>query len=143
MAKLENSYKLTLRNDLKELTTLAAKLEEISELFELGAKMTFQINLCLDELITNTISYGYNDKSEHLINIDFNLDGNKLTIKLIDDGKSFNPLEHEIVSLDTPLEEKPIGGLGIHFVREMTDSLEYTRIDNNNILTLRKTIERE
>ncbi len=68
------------------------------------------------------------------------LDDGELALCLEDDGPAFDPLAAPMPDLDAPIEDRPIGGLGIHLLREMMDELEYTRLDSRNRLTLRKRI---
>ena len=99
-----------------------------------------QINLVLEELFTNVVFYAFDDQLEHTINLGFTLiDQHQLMIRLEDDGKPFNLLEKKVDDVfDKPLEERQIGGLGIHFIREMMNSVEYQREDNKNIVILKK-----
>ena len=96
-------------------------------------------NLALEELITNCIKYGYDDDGEHVIEIELNFSGGELVLTLVDDGHPFNPLELPEPDTDLPVEDRPIGGLGIHLLRKMSDRMEYARLENQNRLTLRKS----
>ena len=96
------------------------------------------VNLALEELVTNTISYGFTDAGEHVIRISLHLDGPDLHIRVEDDATAFNPLEREAPDLVTPLAERPIGGLGIHFVRTLMDDVRYERVGARNVLSMRK-----
>ena len=70
------------------------------------------------------------------------LEGDELTIRVEDDGRAFDPLQAPPPDLDLPLEERPVGGLGIHIVRSVMDAVEYQRRGGRNVLTMRKTIGR-
>ncbi len=138
-------YEYTLKNELAELDTLASIIERLSETHNINPKISYAINLSLDELITNIISYGYGDSAEHLINLVFEFSGEReygaeLKIILIDDGKEFNPLEMPAPKTDIPLEERKIGGFGIYFVRKSMDDVFYERKDGKNTLTIIKKI---
>ena len=97
-------------------------------------------NLAIEELVTNCIKYGYDDSAEHIIEIDLKLTVGKLVITVTDDGRPFNPLELPEPDTNLPAEDLPIGGMGIHLLRKMSDQMEYTRIDGKNRLTLRKSL---
>src|SRR6185436_19483438 len=99
------------------------------------------VNLALDELVTNVIKYGYDDADEHRIQVTVTVDGGLLTLSMDDDGKPFNPLEAPPPDLDLPIEERPIGGLGVFIVRSLADSLAYRREQGHNILTLTKKLQ--
>ena len=102
--------------------------------------MAVNINLILEELLTNIIFYGYQDHAQHVIYITFEKGDSEIRLTIEDDAIAFNPLEQEAIDLDTLLEDKPIGGLGIHFVKNLTQSLEYERTDEGNILRMVMTL---
>lgn len=129
---------IVLKNNFSEITLLGAKLEEFSAEGKIPEDKLFNINLALDELITNTISYGYNDDNEHEINVKFVFGNDELTISIEDDGIAFNPLTAAEPDINAPLEERRIGGLGIHFVKNLMDSVDYQRVNQKNILTIIK-----
>lgn len=131
---------IELRNSLSELDKLSRALEEFGEANHLPFKVIMDINLALDEIFTNIVSYGYRDHDEHLINIHLSLSEKELNIRVEDEGVPFNPLEMPGPDLDLPLEERKTGGLGIHFVRKMVEGLEYERRQEKNVLTLKKKI---
>jgi anti-sigma regulatory factor (Ser/Thr protein kinase) len=133
--------KLSIENKIENLNKLAEFIENFGEEHELSPKNIFELNLILDELITNIISYAYEDDSDHAIELDINKEKDELKIQLIDDGKEFNPLEKEEVKLDQDLDERKIGGLGIHIVKEKTDEIKYKRESNKNILMLKKKLK--
>jgi anti-sigma regulatory factor (Ser/Thr protein kinase) len=100
-----------------------------------------QLNLVLEELFTNIVFYGFADDpaQERRIGIDFSRADGVLIVVVTDDAKPFNLLEQaEDPGVDKPLEERDIGGLGIHFVKTVMDSVEYARRDGKNIVTLTK-----
>ncbi len=96
--------------------------------------------MVLDELVTNIIDYGYADFDEHPIDVSLSMDGDVLTIKVEDDAEPFNILKAPEPELDVPLEDRdrPIGGMGIHLIKNMVHGIEYVREGGKNVLTLRK-----
>ena len=128
------------RNDLGELARVAAEVESFGERRALDATTVFNINLILDELLTNTINYGYGDGKDHTIDIVIDHRGDLLTIALEDDGKPFDPLSIATPDLDVPLEERRIGGLGIHIVKTFMDDVRYERDGDRNRITMTKRI---
>ena len=133
MAKNEISFKL--KNKLSE------RLEGFGESIGLSPKFIFETNLALDELFTNIISYGYNDKKVHHINVTISLQDNELLFSIEDDGIPFNPTEVEEPDLGCTIEECKIGCLGIHLARNLMDEVCYQRCKDKNILTLRKHLQ--
>ena len=97
-------------------------------------------NLAIEELVTNCIKYGYDDSVEHIIEIELKLCAGELLLTVTDDGHPFNPLELPAPDTHLPLEDRPIGGLGIHLLRKMSDRMDYARTDGKNRLTLRKSL---
>lgn len=131
-----------LRNRLSELATLCEKMEVVGQALGLSRRCLFEVNLALDELFTNIISYGFQDKSEHFIRVRVSADSDVLTVVLEDDGVAFNPVERIPPDLPCSLDECKVGGLGIHLVKNLMDAVGYERRGGTNILTLKKTIER-
>ena len=131
---------LTLQNNLSELNTLATAVESFAEQAEFDMKTQFNLNLTLDELVTNIITYAYTDEDLHQIEIRLSYDNNLLSIQLTDDGQAFDPTTVQAPEMNNDLEQREIGGLGIHFVKKLMDKMEYQRADNKNHLTLEKSL---
>ena len=138
MAKNTVSFKL--KSNLSELDALCQKLEKFGQTMGLSKKCIFEANLALDELFTNIISYGFDDKSEHTISITISLQNDELVFSIEDDGIPFNPTEVETPDLECTIEECRIGGLGIHLAKNLMDEVCYQRCKDKNILTLKKNI---
>jgi anti-sigma regulatory factor (Ser/Thr protein kinase) len=136
------SFSFELRNDLSELTTLGEKLESVGRALGLSRRCLFEINLALDELFTNIISYGFPDQSEHFIRVHISSDCHVLTVVLEDDGIGFNPVDRIPPELPCTLDECKVGGLGIHLVKNLMDEVFYQRRAHLNVLTLKKNIEK-
>src|SRR5262245_34918198 len=100
-------------------------------------------NLAIEEFVTNCIKYGYADSAEHIIEIGLELSSGELVVVVTDDGKPFNPLESPEPDTNLPVEERPIGGLGIYLLRKMFDQMDYARTDGKNRITLRKALARK
>jgi anti-sigma regulatory factor (Ser/Thr protein kinase) len=132
--------KITISNRLDQLEILANALESISGKWDIPMNATLNLNLVLEELITNIIFYGYDDTNEHEINIHLSYHDKIVQIQIEDDGKEFNPLLYAKPDTDLSLDERKIGGLGIHFVRKIMDDITYIRSDNKNRLTMKKNI---
>ena len=127
----------SVKNDLSQLSLIVEKLEEISNYWNLGDDVLFNINLAIEEIFTNIVFYAYDDKEEHEIVFRISRQNNRVIIDVEDDGKEFNPLDNpEPEHIDKPLEEREIGGLGIHFVKTIMNDVRYKRDGNKNILTL-------
>ena len=130
-----------LKNRPDENQRLHQFVEEFCQAHHLSAKVAFSLGVALEEHLTNIISYAYDDEREHLIRVQLCLTNNELRIEIDDDGRSFNPVEHPEPNTSVPLDQKPIGGLGIHMIRKSMDGMEYRRQNGKNILVLKKRIE--
>jgi serine/threonine-protein kinase RsbW len=133
-------YKFELKNDLSELKALHRHLNHWGEAIKLKAISISRINICLDELFTNIVSYGFNDDLEHIIKFTLNVDNNLVTIDIEDDGIPFNPLDKVDPDFPANVECAKIGGLGIHIIRSLMDNVYYERKQANNKLTMKKNI---
>jgi anti-sigma regulatory factor (Ser/Thr protein kinase) len=131
---------LTLRIDLSELAALAAFVERFAAEESLPAEDAFQLNLVLEELITNTVSYGHPDGSGPPIQLRMERRGDVVEAHLVDAGIAFDPRNAPEPDLDAPLEERRTGGLGVFLVRQFVDELDYRREDGRNHLRLRKRV---
>ena len=98
------------------------------------------MNIVFDEMLNNIISYAYHDEDEHEIEIRVELSENRLTVSIVDDGIPFNPIGVETPDTELSLEERKIGGLGIHLVRRVMDKVSYQRRIDKNIATLVKRL---
>ncbi len=91
--------------------------------------------------MTNTISYGFPDGMHEAITVSVTLDDDSLVAEILDAGIAFNPLERDTPDITLSVEDRPIGGLGIHFVRTFMDKVEYRREDGRNRLTMAKYLK--
>ena len=130
---------LSLVNDLREIPAAAGRIDEFCAARGVAPQVAHAVNLAIDELLTNTISYGYDDDNVHRIALTLRLEDDKLIVAIVDDGKAFDSSETPEPDIDAPLEERPIGGLGLFLVQQMMDSVEYRRSDAHNVLTLTKS----
>lgn len=126
---------ITIRNDLAEIRTLARWAGMFCE--ENDAPATeHRLTLVLEELLTNVIAYGYDDEAEHKITIDLDLSDGVLTAVFDDDGRPFDPHEAQKPVMEGPLENRSVGGLGIHLILTIMDTVEYERVDGHNRTTM-------
>ncbi len=128
-----------IRNDLREIPRLAEQIEAFCAKAGVSMASVYPVNLVLDEWLTNLVSYAFEPHSEHEIQVDVASDDDGLTIAVTDDGRAFNPLEDAPPArLEGDLEERKVGGLGIHFMKTLMDEIDYQSMDGRNRLTLRK-----
>ena len=142
MARHSISFRMTNKENC--FKCFQPKVEAFGTAHGLHPKIIFHLTLVLDELVTNIISYGYADFDEHPIDVTIVLEGDILTIRVEDDSEPFNILEAPEPELDVPLDEraKPVGGLGIHLIKNMVHRIHYQRENGKNVLTLCKNISK-
>lgn len=129
---------MQVKNDLSEIESICRNVEEFGETHQIPPDVIFNLNLSLEEIFVNIVSYGYEDKNEHFVKISMSLVDDELIVEVEDDGRQFNPLEMPEPDLEQTLEERAVGGLGIHLVRNLMDELDYKRTDGRNILIMKK-----
>ncbi len=139
----EKEYSFELKSSLSELDNLCQNLEDIGQKIGLSKKLIFEINLALDELFTNIISYGFSDKEEHTIKVTVTPQDGVLCLCIEDDGIPFDPTDFEIPDVACSVENCKIGGLGIHIIRKLMDDICYQRCDDRNVLTLKKNLSND
>jgi anti-sigma regulatory factor (Ser/Thr protein kinase) len=140
MEKHGETKKILLVNQLKELETINQYLEELSGAWDLSLPLTMKLNLVLEEAFTNIVNYGFRDDKIHEITLVFKKENNCLHISLIDDGIPYDPTKASDPDINLSAEEREIGGLGIHLIRKMMDSVSYQRVGETNVLNMEKTI---
>jgi anti-sigma regulatory factor (Ser/Thr protein kinase) len=135
-----NRLDLNIANKVSELEKVVSAVETLAEEWEIPPKIAMHLNLVLEEVVTNVMFYGYTDDRDHDISLEFSRgEDHTISVVVSDDGRSYNPFERaDDAGVGKPLEERKIGGLGIHFIKTFMDRVEYVRRDNRNIVTLTK-----
>ncbi len=131
-----------LLNKLSELDRFNQKLTEFGGQHGLPDEVMHDLNLALEEILTNIISYGNIDSREHEIRVRLSVQPGEITAEVEDDGQPFNPLDVPEPDTTKSLEDRTIGGLGIHLVRKIVDGLEYKRQGERNLLTIKKKTQK-
>jgi sigma-B regulation protein RsbU (phosphoserine phosphatase) len=134
-----HTLELALVGKLEEIDRCNAEFGKFAEAHALTAPDRRAVGVALDDLLNNVISYAYDDDAaDHVISIRFDLHPDQLVIQVEDDGRPFNPFSTLRPDTSLGVEEREIGGLGIHLVRELMDEVAYTRPTDRNVVTLRK-----
>ena len=133
--------KLVIKNDISEISKLATFIEELSEELNLTPELNFNLNLVLEEAVSNVILYAYGKEVQKEIALLANMSNNNLIFVLTDSGKEFDPTKVPDADVTLSAEEREIGGLGIFLIRQIMDMVEYQRIDGKNVLTMRKQLD--
>jgi len=126
---------LEILSSIAELGRADAAARAFCEQRGVSEDATHDLCLCLDELIANTMRHGYGG-TEGPITVRLSLADGALILELRDRAVPFSPLEAPAPKLDLPIEERPIGGLGVHIVLELMTSMEYEWDAGENCVTL-------
>jgi sigma-B regulation protein RsbU (phosphoserine phosphatase) len=129
-------WEAKLSNDLAEIPKVIKSIHKFCHDLPVPVKPTRKLKIVLDEMLSNVISYGYTDDELHHIELKVDPVSEGIAVQIADDGIPFNPLEREEPDASLPMEERDIGGLGIHLVLQMVDEFSYERRDGQNILGL-------
>jgi len=131
-----------LKNDLADLERVAGLLWNFCRDHGLSEEVSGDIRLAFDEAVSNTIRHGYTDRDSHEIVVRASVAGRKLALEIEDDARAFNPLEAPLPDVTLPVEEKPIGGLGVLLIRTVMDEVDYQRRGDWNVLRVVRAIGR-
>ncbi|MFA6404314.1 MAG: ATP-binding protein [Salinivirgaceae bacterium] len=124
---------------MTEIRYVAEVVDQLAIEWKFLPKLSKQLNLAIEEVVSNIIFYAYIDKKEHTITIEIQNQGKDICIQVTDDGQCFNLLESgNKVDINTSIEERKIGGLGIHILKTLVDKIEYARKGETNVVKLTK-----
>lgn len=135
---LQWTSRIILQARVQELERLGRWLAEVSESHHLPPRLASRVDLCLTEIVTNTIVHGYAQRAapEDAIIVTFARRGEQVVCHIEDHGIAFDPLAHAPAPLATSLDDAPVGGNGLRLVRKFADHLDYRRDGGTNTLTL-------
>ena len=131
------SLEVSLANELREIAGVAARIDEFCAANGLR-HVAYAVNLAVDEVLTNTIEYGYDDDEHHRIEVIARVEEESLVVVIVDDSLPFDLGIAPERDLDASLEDTALGGLGLFLVHQMMDSVDYRREEGCNVVTLVK-----
>jgi anti-anti-sigma factor len=135
-----NQEVLVAVNRLDEIERISREVDAFARRIGLPLGMVFDMNLALDEVLTNIVTYAYDDEDEHQIVVRLRLERDRFVVDVEDDGREFDPLATDEPDLAAPVEERPVGGLGLSLVRRLVSELAYDRRGGWNVLTMTRYI---
>lgn len=139
---MQGRLQINLPVDLDSIATATAAATDYLRARGASDPAVHFIHLAIDELLSNTVKYGFDTPPpDASVEITIQIAGGFATFEFSDTGKPFDPLAAPPPDLDTPLEHRSAGGLGIHFLRNMADHISYARLGPRNVLTIRKRID--
>lgn len=131
---------IILPNNVQVVPRLSTFVEAVCEASDLDMSTTMKLNLAIEEAVVNVMNYAYPEGTTGTVTIEAESGDEWLTFVISDSGKPFDPTHMEEIDTTLPMEKRSIGGLGIHLVRQIMDTITYERIDGTNVLTLRKKL---
>lgn len=132
---------LRLKNQVEELARVNQFNDEIGDELGLDAELRMNLNLVMEEMVSNVIFYAYPEGKVADIELMAESDGRELTFTLSDQGKAFDPTMREDTNLDVNPMEREIGGMGICIVKSIMNEVTYQRLGDRNLLTMKKNIK--
>ena len=132
---------LKLKNQMSELERVNAFVEEIGQELGLNFELQMNLNLVMEEMVVNVISYAYPEGSEAEIELLAESDGKQLKFVLSDRGKEFDPTLGGNTDMDVNPAERDLGGMGIFIVKNIMNEVTYQRLEGKNLLTMKKNIK--
>lgn len=126
---------LRIANDIVALCSALESIDAFLESHGLGDTVAFTVRLAVEEIVTNVIKYAYGDSERHEIEIDLRLAPRRVLLRVADDGREFDPIKAPVPDPGLTIEERPVGGVGIHLVRTLAERLEYARVAGRNVLS--------
>lgn len=121
---------------LSAISSLAEVIEEFGQNHDIPDAQIYFVNLEIDELMTNYVAYAYHRVKRPRMLVTLRAFANKLVLVVTDSGPPFNPLEAPEADLTSEMDERRVGGMGLHLVRQYADRIDYRCIDDQNILSL-------
>lgn len=137
---MSTTLQLTIKNQMAEVERLNNAFVQFAQQNSLPPRTANAVNLAIEEIVTNTICYGFEDNDEHEIAVSLELRNGMVETTITDDAAAFDPISAPKPHLDRGLDDALPGGLGIHLIRGLMDRLEYRREAGRNVLTLYKSI---
>ena len=135
-----NRTEIMIRNRRGEFTRVVNAVDAFAAENRLAVDIVSDVQVALDEVLSNIVNYGYTDGADHDIRICLAILEGMLEVTVEDDGVPFNPLENAAPDTRTRLQERLIGGVGLHFIRNLMIEVSYERIDRYNRLVLKKKL---
>lgn len=136
-------HSITLPNDINTVPQLNDFIDGFSLEAGLDMSMTMSLNLALEEAVVNVMTYAYAPDTQGELTLEAVADKGVVTFILTDTGVPFDPTAKEDADTTLGIEDRPIGGLGIFLVRQLMDTVDYQRVDGQNVLTLTKKLTAE
>jgi len=134
--------RVRLDSRLAEIERLAGEITRLGQAHGLPGETVFDLNLALEEAVSNIIRHGYAGREGHGVSVTVHFAGEWVAATVEDDAAPFDPSKHPEPDLTVPLEDRLDGGMGVYLIRRLMDEVDYRREEGRNVLTLKKRIRR-
>lgn len=131
---------LKFKNEEQELSRVAGFMEEVCDELQLDPHLAMKLQLAIEEMVVNVISYAYPKGSFADISLTVEADGKELTLVLSDSGVPFDPTAKDDPDLDVDPMDREQGGMGILIVKNIMNEVSYQRLGDTNQLTMKKIL---
>lgn len=131
---------ISIKNRMEEMERVNLFIEEIGEELGLDMELQMNLNLVIEEMVVNTISYAYPEGTEADIELKAESNGKELTFVLSDSGREFDPTLSEDPDMNVNPADRKLGGMGIYIVKNIMNEVTYQRLEGKNLLTMKKDI---
>lgn len=132
---------MSIGTDPDEVAKVNATLSGFADAHAVPAAIRRSMSVVLDELLTNTVSYGFAGRDDGKVTIEAELRPDRLTVTLTDNGKAFDPFGRAAPDTTLSVDARPIGGLGIHLAGQLLDDVSYRRRGEHNVVVLVKLLQ--
>ena len=133
----DNKYCFEIEDNIKEIAKLEFIFDELSSAWKLNDKLKFNINIIVEEVLSNIILHAvFSNEKKKIIKVLFEIVEGKIILIISDNAQQFNPLQKDSEPSNKPIAEQEVGGLGIYFIKQLTKAQEYNRVDDLNVLKL-------
>lgn len=137
---MRHGFRMSVGADPGGVAKMNATLDAFAEEHALPEGVRRSLNVALDELVANAISHGIDGREDGSVTVEVELEGERVNVRVTDNGPPFDPLEQAAPDTTLSVEERSIGGLGIHLVRRLMDEVNYQRRDGHNVVLLVKRL---
>ncbi len=137
---MRQEFRMSVGAHAGEVQKVNAVFARFAETYALPEAVRRSVNVALDELLANELSHGMAGRDAGSVTVEVELDQERVTVTITDDGPSFDPFRQAAPDTTLSVDERPIGGLGIHLVRELMDEVSYQRRDEHNVVVLVKQL---
>ena len=138
---MRHEFRMSVGADAGGVEKLNAVFAEFAKRYALPDSVRRSLSIALDELLANELSHGIAGGDAGPVTVEVELDPECLTATITDGGPPFDPFGQAEPDTTLSVDDRPIGGLGIHLVRELMDEVSYRRRDGQNVVVLVKKLE--